>query len=266
MIKTRYKKKKTLKKLIKIKSRKRKITKKPVRKIKAKKISRVKSGIVKFDKLIGGGFEPNSANLIIGGNGSGKTILAMQFLIEGIKKGENGLYITFEESKEDFYQNMSQIGWDLEKMEKTGKFNFLEYSPEKIKMMLDEGGGAVESIVIKKKIKRMIIDSVSSFSMLFKEDSSKRQNINALFDIIKKWDCTTLLTFQSNSDKNKEDASIVEVQSDSLTALRFDKVKGKRQRTIEILKMRGTDHSTDTYSFDIGKNGIRLMGKIKKSS
>lgn len=239
------------------KHKKKKITKKSII-----KINKVKSGNAKFDKLIGGGFESGSSNLIIGGNGSGKTIFAMQFLIEGIKNKENVLYITFEESKENFYRNMAEIGWDLNKMEKTGKFTFLEYSPEKIKIMLDEGGGSVESIIIKNKIKRMVIDAVSSFSMLFKEDSSKRQNINALFDLIKKWDCTTLLTF---SDKDEEDAPIVEVQSDSLILLNFDKIKGKRQRTLEVIKMRGTDHSKDTYSFDIGRGGIKLKGKIKKN-
>ena len=112
------------------------------------KIRREKIGINKFDKLVQGGVELGSVNLIVGGGGSGKTIFAMQFLIEGMKKGENMLYITFEEEKEEFYSNMLKINWDLNKMEKTGKFTFLEYSPEKIKMMLDEGGGSVESIII----------------------------------------------------------------------------------------------------------------------
>ena len=266
-VKTKSRIKKTrrhrnLKKIISKTKRKLKRIRRPATK---KKIGRIKSGNVKFDKLIKGGFEPGSTNLIIGGNGSGKTIFAMQFLIEGIKRGENVLYITFEEEKEDFYQNMLKIGWDLAKMEKTGKFTFLEYSPEKIKIMLDEGGGTIEGIVIKKKIKRMVIDNLSSFSMLFKDDSSKRQNVSALFDIIKKWDCTTFLTFQLNSDEDKEEESIVEIQADSLIMLHFDKIKGKRKRTIEVLKMRGTDHSTDTYIFDIGKNGIKLEGKIRKS-
>ena len=69
--------------------------------------------------------------------------------MEGIKQGEPGLYITFEEKKEEFYKNMLDFGWDLEKEEKTGKFIFLEYSPEKVKTMLEEGGGSIENIVLK---------------------------------------------------------------------------------------------------------------------
>ena len=110
-----------------------------------KKEERVNSGIIGMDKLIEGGFEKNSVNLIVGGSGSGKTIFAMQFLMDGIEKGENVLYITFEEKKREFFKDMFNFGWDLEKYEKEKKFFFLEYNPEKVRIMLEEGGGAAES-------------------------------------------------------------------------------------------------------------------------
>ena len=179
--------KKMVQRLAKKKKKTQLIKTKPVKLKKAltekqKRISRVPTGIPGFDKLISGGFDYGSINLVVGGSGSGKTIFAMQFLIEGIKRGETVLYITFEESKQEFYENMLKFGWDLEKLENSGKFIFLEYSPEKVKMMLDEGGGAVESTVIKQKVKRMVIDSISSFSLLFEAEQEKRHSILALFD------------------------------------------------------------------------------------
>ena len=115
---------------------------------------RISTGIKEIDKISEGGFEENSTNLVIGDGGSGKTIFGVQFLMEGIKKGEKCLYITFEEKKQDFYLNMKKIGFDLEKSEKEDKFFFIEYTPEKVKSMLEEGGGVIESLILRKKIKR----------------------------------------------------------------------------------------------------------------
>src|SRR3989344_8978614 len=152
--------------------------------IKEKKITRklsnnqerVATGIKHFDSLIDGGFAKNSTNLIVGSSGSGKTIFAVEFLIEGMKNGENCLYITFEEGKGEFYANMLEFGWDLAKYEKEEKFFFLEYTPEKVKTMLEEGGGSIESIVLTKKIKRIVIDSITSFELLFERELEKRES------------------------------------------------------------------------------------------
>ena len=270
-IKKKTFKRKLLKKIKKkskgtsVKRVKKKIKKLVLKETKKKtKNKRIPTGIAGFDKLISNGFEDGSINFIVGGEGSGKTIFAMQFLMEGIKRGENVLYITFEESREEFFENMSKFGWELEKLEKNEKFTFLEYSPEKVKMMLDEGGGAIESVIYNKKIKRMVIDSISSFSLLFEEEQEKRHSILALFDIIRKWDCTSLLTLQKDPmERDEENAYSIEYHSDSLILLYFVKIKNERKRFIEVVKMRGTKHSTDTYSLEIGKKGIQLGKKTK---
>lgn len=227
-----------------------------MRKIRQK--DKVALGIPKFDDITHGGFEEQSINLITGGSGSGKSIFAMHFLLEGIKQGENVLYVTFEEKKEEFYENMKKFGWNLEEVEKTGKFLFLEYSPEKVKMMLDEGGGAIENTILKGNIKRMVIDSITSFSLLFEDKLSKRQSLLALFDIIRKWDCTTLLTVQHDPINESEDISSINFEADSITLLYNLRRGGKRERYIEVLKMRGTNHSKDLHPFIIDEKGIQI--------
>jgi circadian clock protein KaiC len=114
------------------------------------KVIRISTGIPNLDKLIEGGFKKNSINLVAGDPGSGKSIFAMQFLMEGIKKGEPGVFITFEEKKKKFYEDMLEFGWELEKYEKEKKFVFLEYTPEQVKKILTEGGGIVEEVIEKK--------------------------------------------------------------------------------------------------------------------
>jgi len=231
-----------------------------------KNLPRAATGISSFDKMIEGGFKAESVNLVSGVAGSGKSILSLQFLLEGIKKGENVLYITFGEKKKDFYSNMKKFGWDLTKLENSGKFIFLKYSPEKVKMMLDEGGGAIESTVLKHNIKRMVIDSVTSFSLLFDDKLSRRQAALGLFDIISKWSCTTLLTVQ-DSDKGREDSlNVMDFEADSLVVLHFVRIKNKRHRFLEVVKMRGTNHSKEAHVFEIGKQGIKVgrPSRLKK--
>ena len=109
------------------------------------KIDRIYSGIIGLDALTQGGLKKKSINLVVGGAGSGKTILAIQFLVEGIKRGEPGIYITFEEKKEKLYEDMALFGWDLAKYEKENKLFFLEYTPEQVKNVLVEGGGEIET-------------------------------------------------------------------------------------------------------------------------
>ncbi|MBU0959436.1 MAG: hypothetical protein KKB31_05820, partial [Nanoarchaeota archaeon] len=165
---------------------------------------KVTTGIQGYDALTNGGFESKSINLIAGGSGSGKTIFSFQYLLDGIDRGENVLYVTFEEKKIDFFRNMKKFGWDLNALEKTGRFFFLEYTPEKVKMMLDEGGGTIETMVIKYKITRMVLDSLTSFSLMFDDELSKRQSVLGLFDIIRKWNTTALLTVQNDPSMIKE--------------------------------------------------------------
>lgn len=219
---------------------------------------KIGTGISGYDAMTHGGFENHSINLIAGGSGSGKSIFSLQFLLEGLRKGESVLYISFEEKKEDFYKYMNDFSWDLKRAEQAGKFFFLEYSPEKVKQMLDEGGGTIESIVLKYNIKRIVIDSLTSFSLMFDDELSKRQSILGLFDILRKWDCTTLLTIQHNP-LNRDDRGISpsEFEADSITLLYNVKIGQRRERLIEVLKMRGEDHSKELHSFII-KKGIQV--------
>lgn len=226
---------------------------------------RIPSGIKGFDKLIEGGFEKNSTNLVVGGPGSGKTILATQFIVEGLKKGESCLYITFEESKQAFYHNMKRFGWQLEEYEKKGLFTFLNYTPGKVKSMLEEGGGIIESIIINNKITRLVIDSMTSFTLLFEDELEKREASLDLFNMIKKWNCTSLITFEGVPEGDHKIYRALEFESDSIILMQFIRKIVSRERYVEILKMRGTDHSKGLYRFSITKNGIEISSNPVKS-
>lgn len=233
---------------------------------------RIKTGVSNLDNLTEGGFEKNSTNLVVGASGSGKSIFATQFLVEGMKKGEKCLYVTFEEKKFEVYANMLRFGWDLAEYEKKGLFVFLEYTPEKVRLMLEEGGGAIESIIVRNKISRLAIDSITSFALLFENELEKREAALALFNMIRNWNSTALLTYEGNPTRESSpshdsgpDNKAIEFESDSIILLYFIRVKDVRQRYIEILKMRGTEHSKSIYQFHIKDNeGILIEKEPKK--
>lgn len=134
---------------------------------------------------------------------------------------------------------MLSFGWQLEKYEKENKFIFLEYTPEQVKRLITEGGGEIETIIEKCKIKRIVIDSITSFSLLYQEELTKKEAALSLFELIDKWGCTALLTSQAFDDK--EISTSLEFEVDSIILLYHTLKNGRRIRALEILKMRGTE-------------------------
>jgi len=227
------------------------------------KMERIPVGVPGFDSLISGGVEKNSTNLLVGGSGSGKTIFATQFMVDGMKKGEKCLYVTFEEKKEQFYANMLVFGWDLADYEKRGLFHFLEYSPIKVQTMLEEGGGAIESIILRHEITRMVVDSITSFALLFDDALAKREAALSLFGMIRNWNATALLTLEEEPTTAASVSSeTLEFESDAIIILYFVRKGKKRERYVEVVKMRGTDHDKGIHPFEMGKGGV----SVKKSS
>src|SRR3989344_1927484 len=219
-------------------------------------IPRIKTGMPGLDKLIKGGFKEKTIHLEVGDAGSGKTIFALQFLLEGLQNGESCLYITFEEKKEKLYDDLNSFNWDFAKYEEKKQFFYLEYTPEQVKSILEQGGGTIEQIVTKKKITRLVIDSITSFSLLYQDELNRKEAGLALFNMINKWGCTALLTAQAVARAYEIQATSLEFEADSIILLYHFKEEGKRIRAFEILKMRGTDHPNETFELKITSKGI----------
>lgn len=226
------------------------------------KLPRVSTGIPNLDKVIEGGYVKSSVNLVSGGPGTCKTIFAIQFIIEGLKKGEAAIYITFEEKKKNVYEDMLKFGWDLVKYEKEGKFVFLEYNPEQVRKMLNEGGGTVEAIVEQIKAKRLVIDSITSFALLYEDTLTKKEACISLFDLISNWGCTSVLVSQgSYSDSDSVLHAALEFEVDGILLIYHIRIKGNRIRAFEVIKMRGTEIPEHTMSFIIDQNGVSINPK-----
>ena len=227
------------------------------------KLERVQSGITGFDELCEGGFLKNSINLLGGDAGSGKSLFAMQFLVNGIiNYGENGVYISFEEAKDVVFEGMKQYGWDLQKLENEKKFVFLQYTPEQVEQVLEAGGGIIADVVLSIGAKRVVFDSLTAFTFLFDTEFKQRSSLLALFSLIRKWGCTALLIAEEEPDIKSHKANIMEFESDCDILIYNILVENRREHVIEIYKMRGTNHSRNIYPLKIDKNGIFINNLV----
>lgn len=228
------------------------------------KIPRVPTGIPGLDEMTEGGFEKNSSVLVIGGGGSGKTIFGTQFLIEGIEKhNETGIYISFEEMKNKFYNHIKLLGWDLEKLENEGRFVFIKYSPKKMMEVVKEGGTKIEKSIKEINAKRIVIDSLSAYVALFKDESEQREMLVALFEMIANWDCTTVVIAEEDQDPEKRHSTVMGFMADAIILLYNIRREDSITRALEISKMRGTMHEYRMVPATINEHGITVHPRDK---
>ena len=217
-------------------------------------MERVPTGIKGLDEAMEGGFIKDSINLLAGNPGSGKSIFAMQYLVNGIVRyGEPGVYITLEERKDNLIKNMKNFGWDLEKLEKDGKLSIVDLSPSS-----DFNAKSLSELknrIIKKiHAKRIVMDSLTSYFLLFEENPDKREASLNLFDLLSGWGCTSLLVEESDVEAKRD--SYFDFQADCIVFLYNFKQQEVRTRAMEVYKMRGSKHSTKTFPLEITDKGI----------
>lgn len=217
---------------------------------------RVNTGINALDSLLQGGLRKESTNLVAGPAGSGKTLFGVKFLMQGIKEGKSGMYITFEENKEGFFKNMLQFGWDLKRAEIEGRFVFVYVNPEQAESIIEGGSGeAIKELIDECNVGRLVVDSMTSFSLLRDGLLERKESNLALFDLLRKWKCTSVLTVNDDLfDKHEE----LEFESDGIILLYHVKKRGKRVRALEVLKMRGTKIPEETFPMKITRRGITI--------
>jgi len=230
----------------------------------------VKSGIPGLDEILGGGFLNGSIVTIGGPTGCGKSTFAAQFLYNGATQyNEPGLYISIEESRRDFFFHVSGYNWDFNKVEKEQKFILLDYPIHEVDQILNQYS-AIQEIINTTGVKRLVIDSIMPIALYFHEDIERKKGFLRLIDNIRKWGATTLIVSEDMkpTDIGAIPESIYGVESftDGWISLfyHYDEKKMERTRFLEVLKMKGVQHSTRPYPALIDKNGIRVLYETAK--
>jgi circadian clock protein KaiC len=226
-------------------------------------VRKLPTGIASFDVIAKGGLPENRTTLLSGTAGSGKTVFATQFLAAGIRAGQHGVFITFEESAADIRQNMRSFGWDLAQWEREGKFAFVDASPDPGIETVESGSfdlGALlarlENGVRKVGAKRVAVDSLGAMFSQFSDQSIVRRELFRIASALKTMGVTAVLTAERTDDYGPiARFGVEEFIADNVMVLRNVLDGEIRRRTIEIVKFRGTDHQKGEFPFTIIANG-----------
>jgi len=226
-------------------------------------IERVKTGIKGFDNLVEGGFPKNSAILLSGTPATGKTIFALDYLINGAKKfNENGIYITFEEKSENLKNQARQFGWNLDELEKNKKIMIRQISPSEISK------NTVKEIIETakdNKIKRIVIDSLSTLAINVPttylnvnemNEYTIKRFIYAFIDELRLADATVMLISQSIAEDDLSRDNVSEFVCDGIVHLTFESMGGEFSRSLLVRKMRRTKNDEDIHPLEISENGV----------
>lgn len=225
-------------------------------------VKKLRTGIESFDVIAKGGLPLQRTTLVSGTAGSGKTVLAMQFLASGISgTGEpgNGVFITFEESAADIRSNMLSFGWDIARWEREGRFAFVDASPDPHVDTFESGSfdlaallARVESAVKRVNAVRVAVDSLGAVFSQFTDQSTVRRELFRIASALKGMGVTAMLTSERIEDFGSiARFGVEEFITDNVIILRNVLDGEVRRRTIEILKFRGTDHQKGEYPFTI---------------
>ncbi|WP_144137662.1 ATPase domain-containing protein [Paraburkholderia sp. BCC1884] len=236
-------------------------------KLAADKPARLSSGIEGINDVLGGGFTPHRMYLVEGAPGTGKTTLALQFLLQGVAEGQGGLYITLSETRSELISVAESHGWDI------GGFTILELlsdeglDPQYEQTVLHpaevELGETVRNViqqVDELKPARIVLDSLSELRLLSQNPLRYRRQILALKRYFATRACTVLLL-----DDNASDSGDVQLHSIAHGVISLDNLVhdyGGNRRRMRIAKMRGIKFREGYHDFTLDTGGIHVYPRL----
>jgi circadian clock protein KaiC len=223
------------------------------------------TGIAGLDEITGGGLPAGRPTLICGSAGSGKTMLAMEFLVRGATQyGEPGVFMMFEEDAAQLTVNVRSLGFDLEKLAAQKKIVLDHVHIERSE--IEEAGGydleglfirlgyAVESI----GAKRVVLDTVEALFSGLPNHAILRAELRRLFRWLKDHGLTAVITGE-RGEQSLTRYGLEEYVADCVIILDQRIHEQVSTRRLRVLKYRGAAHGTNEYPFLIGERGISVL-------
>jgi circadian clock protein KaiC len=225
---------------------------------------KVATGIDGFDDITGGGLPQGRPTLVCGGPGCGKTLFALQFLVHGATHGENGVFVTFEETEEDLLENAGSLGHDVpgliahkrlaleyirverSEIEETG-----EYDLEGLFIRLDHALRTVRA-------RRIVLDTIEALFAGLSNAGVLRAELRRLFAWLKERGVTAIVTGERGTGTLTRQG-LEEYVSDCVIFLDHRVTDQISTRRLRVVKYRGSSHGTNEYPFLIDRHGIAVL-------
>jgi circadian clock protein KaiC len=223
---------------------------------------RLSTGIPELDKMLGGGIPEGDSILVAGASGTGKSLLATQFINEGLRHGEPGIMAIFEERAKEYVGRAGSFGLDLEKPQHDGQLDILYLRP--LDLSVDETMQEILDAVKKLGAKRLVIDSLAGFEMAlapgFRTDF--RESLYRMIGALTGIGVTILSTVEMEESFTGFPFSTYSISflTDDIIRLRYVEIDGELRKIILIVKMRGGNHSKDIREYQITSEGVVIIG------
>jgi len=229
---------------------------------------RVATGIAGLDDILDGGFSANRVYLIEGTPGSGKTTLALQYLLEGVRRGESCIYVTLSETKLELHDVAKSHGWSLDgisllelvaqESELEPENQYAMFQPSELELGVTTK--AILAEVQRSKPKRVVIDSLSEVRLLAQDSLRYRRQILALKQFFVGRECTVFLLDDKTSDPT--DLQLQSIVHGVVTLEQLSPEYGAERRRLRVLKLRGQAYRGGYHDFIVRRGGLQVFPRL----
>ena len=233
--------------------------------------SRCSTGIAGLDEILHGGLLARRLYVVQGEPGTGKTTLALQFLLEGVRQGEACLYVTLAESAEELAEVARSHGWslgglhvhalsELEARQSSEAQNTLFHPAE---VELHDTTEALFSAVRQRQPTRAVIDSLSELRMLSQSAWGYRRQVLGLKAAFDRLGCTTLLVDDlTATDPQAHDRQVESLAHGVIALRRSEPAYGTARFRLSVRKLRGSDFSAGAHDYAIRRGGLVVFPRV----
>lgn len=226
---------------------------------------RLSTGIKEFDALMGGGVPEGDSLLLAGPSGSGKSLIASQFVAEGLRHGEPGVIAIFEELPAAYIQRASKLGMDLGKSVDDGTLKIIYLRP--LDLSVDETVHAVITAVREIGAKRVVLDSLVGFEMALAPDFRHefRESLYRMIGALTRLGVTVVSTVEVQESFTSMGLSnfAISFLAEDIVRLRYVSINGQLRKMMLVVKMRGSEHSIDMWEYRITAQGVVIGDRLQ---
>jgi circadian clock protein KaiC len=228
-------------------------------------LAKAPSGIAGLDEMTGGGLPRGRTTLLLGGSGSGKTILALQFLVHGAQSDEPGIFVAFEETPARIIANAESFGWNLAELQQNNLF-FMDAqpAPDLVQSGTFDLSGMLAALGAKAEdmgARRIVFDALDIVLALLPDPAAQRREIYRLHAWLLAHQLTGIVTLKGDSDLGgsvSQPFSFIQFMVDCAVILNHTVVLGVSQRNLRVQKYRGSSFDENESPFLIGRSGFEV--------
>ena len=218
-------------------------------------LDRVPIGVPGLDALVGGGLWRGSTTLVLGGTGTGKTTLGLQFALEGIKRGEGVLYVNFQENPVQLRRSIRNLGADPDRVYGEG---FLRLYASPVELQIDSIIGAISDSVRQHAVRRVVVDALGDLAMA-SDFRRMADYLYALCQFFVVHGVTSILLVESDSVSSARAQQLPPISYVSDNVIVLSDTDVNPGRTLRVVKTRNSPHDTVAHPLQIDSNGVRVL-------